>query len=635
MADPSSYRPAPGTIPDQPGVYRFRDDVGRIIYVGKAKSLRSRVSSYFADPAGLQPRTRAMVEAATDVDWVTVGTEVEALALEFTWIKEFNPRFNVRYRDDKSYPFLIVTLAEEFPRAYVGRGAKRKGARYFGPYAHAWAIRETLDLLLRVFPIRTCSDSAFRRAERAQRPCLLAYIDKCAAPCVGRIGAQEHRALVDEFIAFLSGRTASIEKRLESHMMDAAANEDFETAARLRDDLGALRKAMERNAVVLSDGTNADVIGIAEDELEAAVEVFFVRDGRIRGQRTMIVERVEEIDTSGLLTRLLQQLYADPESIPRALILPAQPDPAMPEFLASLRGGPVSIAVPQRGQKRALLQTVAANAEQVLALHKARRATDLTTRSRALSEIQQMLNLPDAPLRIECIDISHLGGQDVVGSLVVFEDGAPCPREYRSFNISEEGSVDDTRAVLEVVSRRFRPRETGDKRSSAYPPQLLLIDGGAPQVAAAARALVERDVRDIPVAGLAKRLEEVWLPNEKDPVILPRSSEGLYLLQRIRDEAHRSALRHQRRKRGSRVTSSRLDSITGLGPTKQRQLLRTFGSVKRIRQASVEELQSVPGVGPELAERIVHSLRADDMMTTTNEMVESSNEPGEPEGGRT
>lgn len=611
MADPSTYRPAAGSIPDLPGVYRFSDDTGRVIYVGKAKSLRSRLSSYFADVAGLHPRTRAMVEAAASVDWTTVGTEVEALQLEYSYIKEYDPRFNIRYRDDKSYPYLIVSVGEEFPRAYVGRGSKRKGARYFGPYAHAWAIRETLDLILRVFPVRTCTDGVFRRAGQTGRPCLLAFIDKCSAPCVGRIDAEGHRELVDDLVAFMAGRTAPIERRWEQAMREAAEREDFETAARLRDDLGAMRRAMERNAVVLSDGTNADVIGLAEDELEASVEVFHVRDGRITGQRSLVVEKVEDLDSSGLLTRLLQQLYVDPESVPRTLLVPVLPDPGMTKLLATLRGGPVAIIVPQRGQKRALWQTVTQNAEQSLALHKARRAGDLTTRSRALNDITEMLDLSQAPLRIECIDVSHLGGQGVVASLVVFEDGAPRPKDYRSYTISEEGSRDDTRAIHEVVSRRFRTEGPGS-RTTRYPPQLLLIDGGAPQVAAAASALAECGVIDVPVAGLAKRLEEVWRPGESEPVILPRSSEGLFLLQRIRDEAHRTALRHQRRTRTSRVTRSALDAVEGLGPTRQRDLLRTFGSVKRIKDATEGELRAVPGIGSQMARRILEALADSD-----------------------
>ncbi len=609
MADPSTYRPAPGSIPELPGVYRFRDEHDRVIYVGKAKSLRSRLSSYFTDIAGLHPRTRSMVESAASVDWVTVGTEVEALQLEYSWIKEYDPRFNVRYRDDKSYPYLIVTLAEEFPRAFVGRGVKRKGARYFGPYAHAWAIRETLDLILRVFPIRTCSDGVFRRAAQVGRPCLLADIGKCSAPCVGRVSAEEHRALVEDLIAFMAGRTSVIERRLEEAMRESAATEDFESAARYRDDLGALRRAMERNAVVLSDGTNADIIGLAEDELEASVEIFHVRDGRVRGQRSLIVDKVENIDDAGLLTRLLQQVYVDSESVPRTLLVPVEPESGVEGFLAELRGGPVTINVPQRGQKRALWQTVTDNAQQALALHKAKRAGDLTTRSKALSDIAEMLELPLPPLRIECVDISHLGGEGVVGSLVVFEDGLPRPRDYRSYRISEAGARDDTRSIYEVVSRRFRRRDDPvAARTSPYPPQLLLVDGGAPQVAAAATALADQGVEDIPVAGLAKRLEEVWRPGEPDPLILPRSSDGLFLLQRIRDEAHRVAIRHQRRTRKVRVTRGALDSVGGLGPARQRELLKAFGSVARIRQASPEELTSVPGIGPRLAAEIHQAL---------------------------
>ena len=611
MADPSTYRPAAGSIPDLPGVYRFSDDRGQVIYVGKAKSLRSRLSSYFADVASLQPRTRAMVQSASRVDWTTVGTEVEALQLEYSYIKEFDPRFNIRYRDDKSYPYLIITMGEEFPRAYVGRGSKRKGARYFGPFAHAWAIRETLDLILRVFPVRTCTDGVFRRSAQTDRPCLLAFIDKCSAPCVGRISAEDHRRLVDDLASFLSGRTAPIERRIEEAMRAAAAREDFETAARLRDDLGALRRAMERNAVVLSDGTNADVIGLAEDDLEASVEVFHVRDGRITGQRSLVVEKVEDVDTSGLLTRLLQQLYITAESVPRTLLVPVDPDEGMAQLLTHLRGAPVTITIPQRGQKKALWETVTQNAEQSLTLHKARRAGDLTSRSRALQDITEMLELPQAPLRIECIDVSHLGGEGVVGSLVVFEDGAPRPKDYRSYILSEEGARDDTRAIHEIVARRFRPDAHGT-RTSAYPPQLLVIDGGAPQVKAAAAALDECGVNDVPVAGLAKRLEEVWRPGQVDPIILPRASEGLFLLQRIRDEAHRTALRYQQRTRKSRVTRSALDQVDGLGPSRKRDLLRAFGSVKRIRAATEEELQQVSGIGPQLARRIQQALAMSD-----------------------
>ena len=632
MADPSTYRPPAGTVPDEPGVYRFSDSRGEVIYVGKAKSLRSRLSSYFADIALLHPRTRNMVLAASSVNWVTVGTEVEALQLEYTWIKEYDPRFNIKFRDDKSYPLLVVTTGEQIPRAYVSRDPKRKGARYFGPFPHAWAIRETLDLLLRVFPVRTCSTGVYRRAQQVGRPCLLGYIDKCSAPCVGRVTPEEHRIIVDDFVSFMSGHTRPIERRLESQMKQAAAAEDYERAARLRDDLGALTRATERNAVVLPDATQADVIGLYEDELEAAVEIFHVRHGRVTGQRSLVVEKVEDVDSTGVMTRLLQQLYTDQAAVPAQLLLSALPDSAAGEYLEGLREGSVTLTVPMRGAKKALLETVVGNARQSLAAHKLKRAGDLTARSVALAEIQQMLDLPAAPLRIECIDVSHLGGEDVVASLVVFEDGLPRQRDYRSYRLSPEGSRDDTRAIAEVVQRRFRRLASVTEVTSAaesesdgedtqelvaghrfpprfsYPPQLLLVDGGAPQVDAASRALTELGVTDVPIAGLAKRLEEIWRPDDADPVIMPRASDGLFLLQRIRDEAHRVAIRHQRRTRTKKVTTSRLDAIPGLGPDRQQRLLRVFGSVKKIQAASLEELQSVTGIGPVLAQVIADHL---------------------------
>lgn len=654
MADPSTYRPASGSIPDEPGVYRFRDERGIVIYVGKAKSLRSRLSSYFTDLNSLHPRTRNMVQTATSVDWVTVGTEVEALQLEYTWIKEFDPRFNVRFRDDKSYPLLVVTLGDEIPRAYVSRDAKRKGAKYFGPFAHAWAIRETLDLILRVFPIRTCSQGVYRRAQQIGRPCLLGYIDKCSAPCVGRVSPAEHREIVDDFVAFMSGQTGQIERRLTQQMHSAAAAEDFEKAARLRDDLGALARATERNAVVLPDGTQADVIGLFEDDLEAAVEVFHVRHGRITGQRSLVVEKVEDVDTAGLMTRFLQQLYTDQAAVPAHLLVSSLPDGAAQGYLADLRSGPVSLSVPQRGAKKALMETVITNARQSLAAHKLKRAGDLTTRSVALSEIQDMLDLPEAPLRIECIDVSHLGGEDVVASLVVFEDGAPRPRDYRSYRLSPDGSRDDTSAVAEVVRRRFRrlapPDEHFDEASTtgeqavasprhdpavdgtpsfplrfSYPPQLLLIDGGAPQVQAAQRALDELGIEGVPVAGLAKRLEEVWMPGETDPVILPRSSDGLFLLQRVRDEAHRTAIKHQRRTRKKKVTTSALDAVPGLGPKRQQDLLKAFGSLKKLQTASVEQLAEVSGIGPTLAQ-VIHAHLSGAMMDSAGTTQVDSDE---------
>ena len=614
-------RPEPGAVPTDPGVYRFRDHAGRVIYVGKAKSLRARLSSYFQDPAGLAPRTAAMVEAAATVDWVVVGTEVEALQLEYTWIKEHDPRFNIRYRDDKSYPFLAVSVAEEYPRAFVVRGDKRPGIRYFGPYAHAWAIRETLDILLRVFPIRTCSAGVFRRAQSSQRPCLLGYIDRCAAPCVARVTPDEHRAIVESFCAFMAGQTRDIERTLQRQMAEAAESLDFERAARYRDDLQAIERAMEKSAVVLADGTDADVIALSGDQLQAAVQVFHVRDGRIRGQRGFVVDRVDEGDDSDLMEDLLQQIYSEGAlTVPAEVLVSVLPVNAsvLREWLSAKRSARVDLRVPSRGDKRALMETVLRNSVNALHLHTSRRTSDLTTRSRALREIQEALFLGDAPLRIECIDISHLQGENAVGSLIVFEDGLPKPSDYRTFAIRGDGN-DDLKSIAEVVTRRFQRAmtETQDsaglggptsRRAFAYPPQLLLIDGGEPQAAAAQQALAELGVVDVPVAGIAKRLEELWVPGESMPTILSRSSEGLFLLQRIRDEAHRFALSRHRRRRTASVLVSELDAIPGLGPERRKALLREFGSVAALRQADPVELQAVPGIGPAMASAIIHAL---------------------------
>lgn len=601
----------PGGVPDTPGVYRFRDAEGRVIYVGKAKSLRSRLGSYFADLDTLHPRTRSLMLTAADVDWTVVGNEIEALQLEFAWIKEFDPRFNVRYRDDKSFPYLAVTLGEEFPRALVTRGAKRAGSRYFGPYAHAWAIRGSLDALLRVFPVRTCSRGVFDRAHRSGRPCLLADIDKCSAPCVGRVSEEEHRRIAEDLCSFLGGRARDFQRRLSEEMAEAARDLDYERAARRRDDLGALHRALERNSVVFDESVDADVIGCVVDDLEAGFEVFHVREGRIRGQRSYVVERVDDSDEGHLLGQLLVSLVNETGECPPQILVSFAPPHDVAEWLAWRRGARVDVKVPRRGAKRDLLATASANAEQRLALHKARRSGDLTSRSLALTQLQEALGLAQAPLRIETIDISHLGGSGVVGSLVVFEDGAPRPREARTFAISEAGSRDDTSAVSEVVSRRFRPVASVEvaerRRTFAYPPQLLVIDGGLPQVRAAESALRERDVSGVSVVGLAKRLEEVWLTTSADPIILPRSSDALYLLQRMRDEAHRVAIRYQRRTR-SRVNRSALLDVSGLGPTRAKSLLKVFGSVAGVRAATLEDLATVQGIGPSLAERIKESL---------------------------
>ena len=664
MADPSTYRPRPGEIPESPGVYRFRDAHGRVVYVGKAKSLRQRLTSYFADPSTLHPRTFTMVTTAASVEWTVVGTEVEALQLEYAWIKEFDPRFNVKYRDDKSYPFLAVTMGEEFPRVQVMRGAKRKGTRYFGPYAHAWAIRETVDLMLRVFPVRTCSAGVFRSAKQSGRPCLLGYIDKCSAPCVGRVSPEQHRELAEEFCDFMAGATGKHVRRLEQSMRAAAAELDFERAARLRDDVKALERALEKTAVVLPDATDADVFALAEDELEAAVQVFHVRGGRVRGQRGWVVEKVEEIDTPGLVEHLLQQVYgeADEGSVPREVLVPVRPDGAddLVAWLSEVRGSAVDIRVPQRGDKKNLMQTVARNAGQALVLHKTRRAGDLTTRSQALNEIQEALGLSEAPLRIECYDVSNLQGTEVVASMVVFEDGLPRKSEYRRFAIKGVEGQDDTASVHEVITRRFtryladvrREQEADDdvtdasaeqpvveqRRRFAYPPQLVVVDGGPPQVAAAARALAELGVVDVALCGLAKRLEEVWLPGEEYPTVLPRTSEGLYLLQRVRDEAHRFAIAFHRQRRSKAMTSSVLDDVPGLGPARRKALLKHFGSVKRLRQADVEEVAQVPGLGRATAALVVQHLARDTAQrtpainTATGEVVDD--EPVAPTGPR-
>nr|WP_264067763.1 excinuclease ABC subunit UvrC [Mycolicibacterium komossense]MCV7226882.1 excinuclease ABC subunit UvrC [Mycolicibacterium komossense] len=645
MPDPATYRPAPGSIPVEPGVYRFRDPHGRVIYVGKAKSLRSRLTSYFQDLSALHPRTRQMVTTAAKVEWTVVGTEVEALQLEYNWIKEFDPRFNVRYRDDKSYPVLAVTLNDEYPRLFVYRGPRRKGVRYFGPYSHAWAIRETLDLLTRVFPARTCSAGVFKRHSQIDRPCLLGYIDKCSAPCVGRVTAEEHRKIVADFCDFLSGKTDRFARELEHQMTDAAEVLDFERAARLRDDLGALRRALEKQAVVLGDGTDADVVAFADDDLEAAVQVFHVRGGRVRGQRGWVVEKSTEPDdsdgTAVLVEQFLTQFYGDQAElggsaddggdestnpVPREVLVPCLPPNAeeLTVWLSGLRGSRVSLRVPQRGDKKALAETVSRNAQEALQQHKLRRAGDFNARSAALQSIQDALGLVDAPLRIECVDISHVQGTDVVASLVVFEDGLPRKSDYRHYAIKEaagDGRSDDVASIAEVTRRRFwrHLQDTqnveefaaeGKSRRFAYPPNLYVVDGGAPQVNAAAAVLTELGISDVAVIGLAKRLEEVWVPGEPDPVIMPRNSEGLYLLQRVRDEAHRFAITYHRSKRSKRMTASALDSVPGLGEHRRKALVTHFGSVARLTQATVEEITAVPGIGVTTAVAVLTALGA-------------------------
>nr|WP_155909536.1 MULTISPECIES: excinuclease ABC subunit UvrC [unclassified Mycolicibacterium] len=647
----------------EPGVYRFRDPHGRVIYVGKAKSLRNRLNSYFADLSALAPRTRQMVTTAGSVEWTVVTTEVEALQLEYNWIKEFDPRFNIRYRDDKTYPVLAVTLGEEYPRLFVYRGPRRKGVRYFGPYSHAWAIRETLDLLMRVFPARTCSSGVFKRHNQIGRPCLLGYIDKCSAPCVGRVTAAEHRKIVDDFCDFLAGKTDRLARDIEQQMAEAADELEFERAARLRDNLSALKRALEKQAVVLGDGTDADVVAFADDDLEAAVQVFHVRGGRVRGQRGWVIEKSGEPGESGadyLVSQFLTQFYGDQAElraggptdeatnpVPKEVLVPALPDNAdeLADWLSGLRGSRVQLRVAQRGDKRALAETVQRNAQGALAQHKLKRAGDFNARSEALQSIQDSLELDDAPLRIECVDISHVQGTDVVASLVVFEDGLPRKSDYRHYAIREaagDGRSDDVASIAEVTRRRFARHvadtQVGAEPSAAdasvteatetkateteatetparpkrfaYPPNLFVVDGGAPQVNAAAAVLDELGVTDVAVIGLAKRLEEVWVPEQPDPLIMPRNSEGLYLLQRVRDEAHRFAITFHRSKRSKRMTASVLDAVPGLGEHRRKALVTHFGSVARLKEASVDELTAVPGIGAATAQAVVAALRS-------------------------
>ncbi|ALI26735.1 Excinuclease ABC subunit C [Mycolicibacterium fortuitum] len=637
-------------------MYRFRDPHGRVIYVGKAKSLRSRLTSYFADIANLAPRTRQMVMTAGSVEWTVVTTEVEALQLEYNWIKEFDPRFNIRYRDDKTYPVLAVTLNEEYPRLMVYRGPRRKGVRYFGPYSHAWAIRETLDLLTRVFPARTCSAGVFKRHRQIDRPCLLGYIDKCSAPCIGRVSAEEHRRIVLDFCDFLAGKTDRLARDMEQQMTAAAEELDFERAARLRDDIAALKRALEKQAVVLGDGTDADVVAFADDDLEAAVQVFHVRGGRVRGQRGWIVEKSGDPEQSGqeqLVEQFLTQFYGEQAElggaadeatnpVPREVLVPVLPPNAdeLAAWLSGLRGSRVSLRVPVRGDKRTLAETVQRNAHEALAQHKLKRAGDFNARSEALQSIQDTLGLAEAPLRIECVDISHVQGTDVVASLVVFEDGLPRKSDYRHYAIREAaggGRSDDVASIAEVTRRRFlrhvsdaQPDPSTDQRPRrfAYPPNLFVVDGGAPQVNAAAAVLEELGVTDIAVIGLAKRLEEVWVPSEPDPVIFPRNSEGLYLLQRVRDEAHRFAISYHRSKRSKRMTASALDSVRGLGEQRRKALVTHFGSVARLKEATVEEITAVPGIGVATARAVLAALGGEPPIESSGEPpIESSGEP--------
>ncbi len=633
---PLSYRPKAGEIPTNPGVYRFRDAEGRVLYVGKAKNLRARLSNYFAPLHSLHERTRRMVTTAASVEWTVVPSDIDSLQLEYMWIKEFDPPFNVRYKDDKSYPYMAITLADEAPRVIVTRNHKIRGAKYFGPYPKVWAVHDTIDLMIKVFPIRTCSDSSYKKAMASGRPCFPGQIGRCGGPCSMKVTIEEHRAIVNDFVAFMSGGDQRFAKQLTARMKEASAAMDYESAALYRDRLQAIEAVLGKSALVLASDTDADLFGIAEDELAATVQHFVVRGGRVRGVRATTIEKEIDIAGADLVDQVLQRTYGDADAadIPRQVLVPELPDDAeqLEAWLRERRGRPVTLQVAQRGRKADLLKTATLNAQQALMLHKTRRTSDYVARSQALTDLQEALGLSEAPLRIECFDVSHLSGTNVVASMVVFEDGLPRKDQYRSFGVSE--TTDDTDSMYQVLTRRLayldRPDEeepetiggaivaapdsaeatadgevvTARKRPRfAYRPQLLVVDGGQPQVAAAARALADAGHEEIALCGIAKRLEEVWLPGEEYPVILPRTSEALYLLQRLRDEAHRFAIVHQRKRRKRDITSV-LAEVPGLGDTRIKALLRHFGSVTALKNATPDEITALPGIGPALAEAI-------------------------------
>jgi len=633
VAEQLPYKPKQGEIPTDPGVYRFRDPAGRILYVGKAKNLRARLSNYFAPLRTLHERTRRMVTTAASVEWTVVASDVEALQLEYMWIQEFSPPFNVRYKDDKSYPFMAITLADEAPRVIVTRNHRIPGAKYFGPYPKVWAVHDTIDLMIKVFPIRTCSDASYKKAMATGRPCFPGQIGRCGGPCSMKVGIEEHRAIVNDFVAFMSGGDERFTKELTRRMREASAAMDYEAAAGYRDKLQAIDAVLNRSALVLASDMDADLFGIAEDELAATVQHFVVRGGRVRGVRAITIEKELDISGGELVDQVIQRAYggASDAGIPRQILVPVLPDDAteLDAWLRELRGKLVSIQVAQRGRKAELMKTAALNAQQALMLHKTRRTSDYVARTQALTDLQEALGLAEAPLRIEGYDVSHLSGTNVVASMVVFEDGLPRKDQYRTFGVPE--TTDDTDSIHQVLMRRLayldRPEEneppepteaalqdgevvtTRRRPRFAYPPQLLVVDGGKPQVEAAARALADAGHEEIALCGIAKRLEEVWLPGEDFPVILPRTSEALYLLQRLRDEAHRFAIIHQRKRR-KRDISTVLAEVPGLGDARIRALLRHFGSVTALRSATEDEIAQLPGIGPKLAASVHGHLAA-------------------------
>ncbi|MED5221125.1 MAG: excinuclease ABC subunit UvrC [Actinomycetota bacterium] len=609
-------RPPTGTIPDAPGSYQFRDAEGRVLYVGKAKSLRNRLNSYFGRRDRMIARTAQMLDEAATVEWIRVANELEALLLEFSLIQEHRPRFNVDLKDDKSYPFLAITTADEWPRPMVTRGKRRRGVRYFGPYGHAGAIRETLDLLLRTFPARTCPDTKFREHERQGRPCLLFHIAKCSGPCVGEVSREDYDTIVADLVRFLEGDSDEVVARLRADMEAASASLEYESAARLRDRLSSVMRALEKQQMVAARNEDLDVVGLAGDDLETAAQIFHVRHGRVVGRKGVVVERAEDLDRAQMVAEVIAALYRDdpPRGVPREILVPDEPEDEMllARWLSGVREGPVTIRVPKRGDKRALLETVTRNAEEEFVRHRMKRASDHNTRARALNELREALALPEAPLRIECYDMSHLQGTDYVGSMVVMEDGLPKSSDYRHFRIRDVDGNDDYAAMAEVLGRRLAayleeqalPVEERPGRF-AYPPQLLLVDGGIGQLGVAERVVAEMGLAGrIPVASLAKQFEEVYRPGSSEPIRLPRGSEALYLLQRIRDESHRFAISYHRRLRSKRMTGSVLDGIPGLGPARRKRLVSAFGGVRAVQRASLEDLMALPWLPDAVAEAV-------------------------------